>query len=170
VQDGQDERTRPVTAVLPTPFAIDRSAWLSGASYALAFVLALQLQPAMRRDVLTFGPGVWVLLLGVGVFFLCVLHIQRHMRLQLTATSFGKPRELVTNGPFAITRNPIYLAFLLPLAAFAYYSPVAALVAILIYLVTMTVWVVRREEDVLAAEFGPAFAAYRARTPRWFIV
>ena len=79
-----------------------------------------------------------------------------------------RPRALITDGPYAFTRNPIYLAlmgialgwalWLGPLAATA---PVAALA-----------WVLDRrfaapEEALLLDAFGAAGRAYVAKVPRW---
>lgn len=147
---------------------IDRSSWVSWACFYLGFVLAWG--PAMEQDVFAFGPGTRLMLASVAVFFCCVMLIQRYMRIALTSNTFGEPQQLVTGGVFRLSRNPIYLAFLIPLASLGFFSTAACLVAILVYLVAMTFYVIAREEQVLADLFGPSFQAYRARTPRWLLV
>lgn len=144
---------------------IDRSAWVSWSAYTFTFALATG--PATTLDILSGRPVAWVLLAGVVLFFVIILPIQRHMRLSLTANTYGTPRHLVVSGPFRVSRNPIYVAFLVPLASLAWLSWPAALAGMAIYLVAMTYYVIAREEEVLEREFGAEYLDYRARTPRW---
>ena len=145
--------------------SIDRSSWVSWASYTFTYVLAYGAK--MDAEVGSGGPGLWILIGGVVAFFAVIIPIQRHMDFSLSASTYGTPKRLVTSGPFRWSRNPIYVAFLVPLASLAWFSVPAALAGIAVYLVTMTYYVVAREEAVLEREFGEEFAEYRARTPRW---
>lgn len=146
---------------------IDLSAWISGLAYAAGLVLAAS--PAMAAEILSLGPRLWVLIASFAAFIACVLLIQRHMRLSLLADSFGAPRFLVTDGVFRYTRNPIYVAFLLPLASIAVFSVWAAAVAILLYVAAMTLTVIRKEERDLLSAFGRNYESYAAGTPRWLL-
>jgi len=78
------------------------------------------------------------------------------------------PSELVTTGPYAHSRNPMYLAWALVQAGFALAvgAPwvLASLPAALAY--THRV-VIPREEEQLAAAFGDAYRRYRARVRRY---
>lgn len=148
--------------------SIDRSSWVTWANYC--FGLWLAWSPGMARDLDHLGPGTRLMLAGVAAFFVAVVAIQRHMNIALTSNTFGQPQRLVTSGVFHYSRNPIYLAFLLPLAALGYFSPLASLVAMATYLTTMTLFVVSREEAVLVERFGGEFEAYRASTPRWLLL
>ncbi|MCH9807399.1 MAG: isoprenylcysteine carboxylmethyltransferase family protein [Alphaproteobacteria bacterium] len=148
------------------PAGVDSSSWISWACYSVGFVLAAS--PSAAQDMRGGGLGVAVLLTSVAAFFIATLLIQRHMRLSLAASSFGHPAQLVTDGVFRYSCNPIYVAFLLPLLSLGYYSPVAAFVASLTYIAAMTVFVIKPEERVLGEEFGAEYQAYKAQTPRWF--
>ncbi|MCR6629524.1 MAG: isoprenylcysteine carboxylmethyltransferase family protein [Magnetospirillum sp.] len=81
----------------------------------------------------------------------------------------GQATVLVTSGPFAFSRNPIYLGFALVLlglaAGLGSSAPWAVLTA---WVFAMERLFIRREEEALAARFGPAFAAYAERVRRWF--
>lgn len=74
---------------------------------------------------------------------------------------------LLTAGPYAVSRHPLYGGLLLGTAGWALLrrrpEPLlawAALLAVLNHKAT-------REEDRLAARYGPVYEAYRARTPRF---
>ena len=73
-------------------------------------------------------------------------------------------RALVTSGPYALIRHPLYLCEILGVVAIVlqYRSPVVAAIFVLVIALQMArgQW----EEEVLARAF-PEFSAYRARTP-----
>ncbi|WP_206931516.1 methyltransferase family protein [Roseococcus thiosulfatophilus] len=75
---------------------------------------------------------------------------------------------LVTTGPFAWSRNPIYLGNTIVMtgAALAFANP-WFLPAALLAAVAVTRLAILREEAHLAARFGAAWVAYSEQTPRW---
>ena len=145
---------------------IDLSSWISWACYAVGFFMAAT--PAAAEELRSGRAGVFLLIGSVIAFFAAAIMIQQHMHLSLRASTFGHPVRLVTDGVFQYSRNPIYVAFLLPLASLAYLSAAAAIVACVLYLAAMTVFVIIPEERVLEAEFGKSYREYRSRVPRWF--
>ena len=159
--------TRTVHPPRAVPLTIDRSCWLSWTCYVAGFGAACALNPGMVPDLCAGGAGLWLMLGAVIGFLMVVASIQRHMRLSLLANTFGTPNCLIAGGVFRYSRNPIYVAFLLPLASLAWYAPLAAMTAIALYMWTMTRWVIATEERQLQAQFGAAYTAYRAATPRW---
>jgi len=77
------------------------------------------------------------------------------------------PERLVTEGPYAYTRNPMYLGHLIFLAGLALtlHSALAALIA-----VASAVFFhlrVRKDERRLSERFGAGYAAYCMRVKRW---
>ena len=84
-------------------------------------------------------------------------------------TRSGEVGPLITTGPFARSRNPIYLGNLLigTGMAFATGVPALPLVFVALFFVQYTP-IVAWEEWRLAAEHGEAYDAYRERVPRWF--
>lgn len=74
---------------------------------------------------------------------------------------------LLTTGPYAVSRHPIYGSLLVATAGWALLrrrpEPLLAWTALLAALTTKT----RHEEARLAARYGPAYEDYRARTPRF---
>jgi protein-S-isoprenylcysteine O-methyltransferase Ste14 len=75
--------------------------------------------------------------------------------------------QLVTSGPFALVRNPIYLAMMLMMIAtgLALGHLVHLLIAVPLFILA-TALRVAREERLLREQFGAAFADYAARVPR----
>lgn len=75
---------------------------------------------------------------------------------------------LVEAGPFRISRNPIYLGFVLAAAGIALrWGDPWGWLAVLASLTVLDRLVIAREEAYLAARFGAAYDAYRARVRRW---
>lgn len=77
------------------------------------------------------------------------------------------PERLVTGGPFALCRNPMYLGHIIFLAglALSLQSWLAAALA-----VATAVWFqfrVRRDERRLEERFGEPYREYAARVKRW---
>ena len=76
--------------------------------------------------------------------------------------------RLVTDGAFALTRNPIYVGNTLLLAGVGVAIPSAWMVAgALLAALLVDRLAIRREERHLSARFGEAYADYAARVPRW---
>lgn len=74
-------------------------------------------------------------------------------------------RELVTNGPFALSRHPVYLGE--AIAAIGVFLPLAGVrsLALIPYLACQAIRI-RWEEKVLEGEF-PEYASYASRVPRY---
>ena len=80
-----------------------------------------------------------------------------------------KDQELATNGPYARTRNPLYLGSAFLAAGFVVAGRswwAGALVAS--YFAIFYSAVMRNEEEDLRARFGGAFSQYAARVPLFF--
>ena len=75
---------------------------------------------------------------------------------------------LVLGGPYRFTRNPMYLGFVLfYIGATLFLNSVWPLLLLPLLLAVLYTTVIRREENYLAAAFGPAYEAYRTRVRRW---
>jgi protein-S-isoprenylcysteine O-methyltransferase Ste14 len=87
----------------------------------------------------------------------CSLYISGH-----------KNAELITTGPYSLSRNPLYFFSLLGFAGIGFASETFTLGSVLI--VAMLIGypaVIRQEEAALRARFGATFDAYCARVPRF---
>lgn len=80
-----------------------------------------------------------------------------------------KKSEIVDRGPYSITRNPLYVFSYIGAFGIGAQSGSATigaafvLAAMLVFFMT-----VKREEAFLEREFGAVYAAYKARTPRFW--
>jgi protein-S-isoprenylcysteine O-methyltransferase Ste14 len=80
-----------------------------------------------------------------------------------------KHKQLATSGPYAFTRNPLYVGSVLLAAGFsvASHSAISALL-LAAYLAVFYPVVIRREQTELKTLYGAAFIEYAARVPAFW--
>jgi protein-S-isoprenylcysteine O-methyltransferase Ste14 len=80
-----------------------------------------------------------------------------------------KSDELVTTGPYSLCRNPLYVGSMIGAVGVGLQTGMASF-ALLCGLICWAIFavVVRREEAFLHGRFGPIYARYCARTPRFW--
>lgn len=75
---------------------------------------------------------------------------------------------IVADGPYAGTRNPIYVAMLLVYTGIGVIANAPAVVALLpLLFAVLHFGVVLREEDYLECKFGESYLLYKQTVPRW---
>jgi len=77
------------------------------------------------------------------------------------------PEQLVTGGPYAWTRNPMYLGHLIFLAGLALTFQSLFAAALLLFSLFYFQDRVRRDERRLADRFGEAYFQYKNHVKRW---
>ena len=101
-----------------------------------------------------------VLLVGIGTVgrLWCALYISGY-----------KKEELITQGPYSISRNPLYFFSLLGFSGigFATETFTFGILAILVFALVYP-FIIRKEEEFLRSKFGQAYDGYCQRTPRFF--
>jgi protein-S-isoprenylcysteine O-methyltransferase Ste14 len=86
-----------------------------------------------------------------------------------TPAPFDPPRTLVIRGPYAWTRNPMYLGAWLALTGAAVYFQSSALALFAAGFILATVAFVHvYEEPTLRQQFGLEYDVYCALVPRWW--
>lgn len=121
----------------------------------LSFLIAVLFLWLARPTVLSLAIGSVLTTAGVALRALASGHVR-------------KDRVLTTNGPYAYTRNPLYLGSILIAAAFAIagWNPIVGVVMVLLFVV-IYLPIIRGEEEFLTANF-PEYAGYKQRVPRLF--
>ncbi len=80
-----------------------------------------------------------------------------------------KKSEIVDRGPYSITRNPLYVFSYIGAFGIGAQSGSATLgFAFVLAAMVVFYMTVKREEAFLEREFGAVYAAYKARTPRFW--
>ncbi len=75
---------------------------------------------------------------------------------------------IVSTGPFAYSRNPIYVAILLALCGFALvFNSLWFFAALVVMFLVLRFGVIAREEIYLDRKFGQPYRDYQARVRRW---
>jgi len=113
-------------------------------------------------------PSLWIMgalivAIGEAIRLWAVHHIGA-----ISRTRSDRLGPLVSSGPFAVVRNPLYVGNILLWAGFAisanlvWFAPVAIVLLALEYHA-----IVRWEEGLLAERIGEPYIEYVARVPRW---
>lgn len=77
--------------------------------------------------------------------------------------------QLVTRGVFAMSRNPIYLGFVLLLIGVAcLLANLVAVCWVVAFVLYMTRFQIQPEERYMREKFGDDFLAYSSKVRRWF--
>jgi protein-S-isoprenylcysteine O-methyltransferase Ste14 len=125
--------------------------WRVRAGYPLAAVFFWLAHPSAE----SLWTGTAIAAFGLMIRAAAAGHLRKH-------------EQLSTSGPYAYTRNPLYLgsAFLALGMVVAARSWPAALI-IFLYLAVFYPLVMRREEDELRRKYGSAFDEYAAAVPQF---
>jgi protein-S-isoprenylcysteine O-methyltransferase Ste14 len=156
-----------------TPLTRDRLAWIGFTLQAGGFALIWSFRRPAGSSLVDVGlVGHWGLAIaaavlafgGAGLGAWAIASLGRQFAVSARVT---EGHELVTVGPYAYVRNPIYLALcgLLLATGLALSRSTALGLGTLVYL-TGTHLRVRREERLLQRAYGKAYEAYAQRVPR----
>lgn len=108
----------------------------------------------------------WILIVaGIVLLFWAQATFRRH---RTTLIPNRPASAMVTDGPYAYTRNPMYVSLIVLYLGLALLTGMLWTVLILpVVLVLLTVLVIRREERYLESAFGDDYAEFRRRVRRW---
>ncbi len=141
---------------------------LFGSALALGYVLSLYfpLGPGLAQaNALGLTVGIVFIALG---FALAIFSVRAFHRAGTKLVPGQPATALVTTGPYRITRNPIYIGFVLVYFGLSIVlTSVWVLLLLFPVLVVLQRGVVEKEEAYLERKFGDAYLAYKERVPRW---
>lgn len=157
-----------MSAVTDRPVAI---AWppiiflcLVAIAILLGFFWPLPWLPKPLSD-FAFGAGIIVI---IGAAWIEIAAVRTLMQAKTPVLPTRRAEHLVTKGPYAFTRNPIYLGnTVLMLGAGLVFGLLWFLPAALLAAFITQKLAVEQEEKHLEARFGRAYREYRKKVRRW---
>ena len=139
------------------------------ARFLWVYPLAVWLVATARTSELSLRCGAAVILLGEALRLWANGYVGH---VKVNRAQHGNPAaktgRLITAGPYAFVRNPLYVGSFLIVLGFciAMRSPLAALAALVCFMILYGEKT-KREESLIQDEWGAEYAAYRAAVPRW---
>ena len=121
--------------------------------------------------VMNIIPLPWTLLGIIPLAFGLVINIRADQVFHKAKTPvcpFGTASSLVTDDVYHLTRNPMYLGFVLILLGIAVLlGSLAPYVSVLAFTFLLDSMFIRVEEQKMSTQFGLAWQAYKSQTRRW---
>lgn len=131
------------------------------AAFGLSWLVPVELMPDSAQR--------WIgVALAAGGFGLALIAAWSFYRHRTTIHVGHAASTLMTSGPYAFSRNPIYLAMIIVSLGIGVFFDVIWVLPMLV----LAVWYLRRnvidlEEIFLEAKFGDDYIAYKQRVRRW---
>ena len=135
---------------------------------AAAMWLASKIIPSLALA-LPWLPVCTVVLVGAGIaFVLAGVVAFRKAKTTVNPTNPETTSTVVASGVYAVSRNPMYVGFLLILAGWAVFLGHAFSFLLLpVFVLYMNRFQIVPEERVLSARFGSEYTAYMQSVRRW---
>lgn len=119
-----------------------------------------------------FTSAAWMKAVGVALFLGGVALTVWGRNTMARAGTHVPPHKptlvIVTDGPFRLTRNPLYLGGTIAFIGLSLGTNLIWGLILLIPMLLILNWgIVKREERYLERKFGETYLAYKARVPRW---
>jgi len=109
--------------------------------------------------------GLGLIIIALGFAFSA---FNEFRKLQTTLDPHGSVKTLATNGVYKLSRNPIYLGFLLMVIGFPLYSGYySGVIIAAFFLISMNRLVIEKEEAYLEEKFGEVYKNYKSKVRRW---
>jgi protein-S-isoprenylcysteine O-methyltransferase Ste14 len=137
-----------ILVLLSLRFAIVRRALRGARAYAV------------NHSLLLGALGVVVCALGIGLALWARVHLGRNWGMPMTRK---ENPELVTSGPYALARHPIYGGVMLAMLGSALAQSFFWLLPLVLFSLYF-IYSARREETLMSEQFPQAYSAYRRRT------
>ena len=164
-----------LTVSRPMALILGLVAWLVGVPIAHGVVPWGVSLLTRRYGWIAGTPGTWnllglvpVVLASAGLIWIMVAGFAHAAEMPQRVELNWDPKVLLVRGPYAFSRNPMYVAELVLWVGWTlFYGSLAVLVG-LMALGAGIALIVPREEHTLEARFGDTYRRYKAAVPRWF--
>ncbi len=134
----------------------------------VAFAAPIAIGTSAGRPVQHGASGIAIVCLGTLLLLWCVREF--YVAGRGTLAPWAPPRQLVTTGPYRLSRNPMYVAVVTILIGWSVlWGSRALLIYTLVVMAAVHLRVLVAEEPWAAGKFGAEWEAYRAKVPRWII-
>ena len=140
----------------------------------LVLVLALAMWfAAMQLPSLAFTlpwrHGIAATVSGVGILFLLAgIYAFQKAKTTLNPTTPAAASSIVASGAYRVSRNPMYVGFLLALTGWAIFlSHPLPFLFLPVFVAYMNCFQISPEERALSAKFGEEYDTYRQGVRRW---
>lgn len=135
--------------------------------YLLVFLMLNYVFPGIKIIYAPYSYLGGIILIGGGIAFM-VWASKMFRKNNTTHDPYGLPTSLVINGPFRISRNPMYLGLSLVLLGIAFFIGRILLFFVpLSFLLTMNMIFIPWEERNLRKIFGKEYLNYINKVRRW---
>ena len=148
---------------------MQRSRPLPPVYFLAAIILMVLLDRVLPMWRWHWVPGRWLGIALVVAGLSLTLASARLFRRRKTAIKpFEQSSVLVVEGPYRVSRNPMYVGLSIVLAGIGLLlESFAPLVVIPVFVGVIRTRFIAAEEQMLAQQFGDAYAEYRSRVRRW---
>lgn len=146
---------------IPVPWVFVLT-YLVGVVFQLIFPINI-----FSQNVLFFIKIIGVVLFLIGAF-LAAWSLIIFRKARTTTTPGERSKKLVKNGPYRITRNPMYISLILAYIGEAAFLGQSWPVFVFPFIFTYVNWIViPLEEDVLRKDYKEEYENYCNHVPRW---
>lgn len=151
------------------PDNVTRPPYIYGTAVIMAVIMHMAMPWNIPDRLITAEHG---LVTGIGLIALAAIVIMtafvQFRRAKTTVDSMKPSTAVVTNGIFALSRNPIYLGMTVALVGISLaLNSLWILVMAVPVLFVMHFGVIKREEAYLEAKFADSYRAYKQKVRRW---
>ncbi len=140
--------------------------------FVLAYLAGMGIGALFPRPTVSAGVRHVLYVAGIVLWLVAVVvagWAQLLFRRRHTTTTPGEiSRAFVDEGPYRLSRNPMYVGIVLAyVGTMCLQAQIAALVTLVLCIVYLQKVVIPLEESRLGETFGESYARYRARVRRW---
>ncbi len=131
---------------------------------ALSFIQPWHLTLSIDAEIMRMT-GISILILSL---LLNTLAYREFKKALTPHAPFMKPKVLIKNGVFSLSRNPVYLALVLSEFGLGFvFNTFWLLISAVVLWIVLDIVIVQAEEKVIKRTFNEEYESYKKKTRRW---